>query len=32
MLKINIMQAERELEFFANQVTSVETDRYLGNF
>jgi len=32
LLTINIMQAERELEFFANQVTSVETDRYLGNF
>ena len=32
LLTLNIMQAERELEFFANQVTSVETERYLGNF
>lgn len=32
ILTINITQAQRELEFFANQITSVERDRYLGNF
>ncbi|MEJ8570109.1 glutamine synthetase family protein [Microbaculum marinum] len=31
-LLILIQQAERELEFIANQVTPVETERYLGNF
>lgn len=31
-LTILIQQAERELEFMANQVTQVETDRYLRNF
>jgi len=30
-LTILIQQAERELEFFANQVTKVELDRYLRN-
>ena len=28
---IIVSQAERELEFFANQVTQVEMDRYLTN-
>ncbi|NNF79963.1 MAG: glutamine synthetase [Rhizobiales bacterium] len=31
-LTILIQQAERELEFMANQVTKVETERYLTNF
>lgn len=31
-LTILIQQAERELGFIANQVTPVETERYLGNF
>jgi len=31
-LTILIQQAERELGFMANQVTPVETERYLGNF
>ncbi len=31
-LTILIQQGERELEFFANQVTQVELDRYLTNF
>lgn len=31
-LTIMIQQAERELEFMANQVTDVETERYLSNF
>ncbi len=31
-LTILIQQAERELEFMANQVTQVETERYLTNF
>ncbi len=31
-LQILIQQSERELEFFANQVTQVELDRYLKNF
>lgn len=31
-LTILIQQAERELDFMANQVTQVETDRYLTNF
>lgn len=31
-LTILMQQATRELEYFANQVTQVETDRYLRNF
>ena len=31
-LAILVSQAERELVFFANQVTAVETERYLRNF
>ncbi len=31
-LTILLQQARRELGFFANQVTKVEIDRYLGNF
>lgn len=31
-LTILTQQAERELEFMANQVTQVETDRYIRNF
>lgn len=31
-LEILVQQAERELEFVANQVTPVEVERYLGNF
>jgi glutamine synthetase len=31
-LAILIQQGEREIEFIANQVTQVETDRYLRNF
>ncbi len=31
-LEILVGQAERELAFFADQVTSVETERYLRNF
>ncbi len=32
LLGILVSQAEREVEFFAQQVTQVETDRYLMNF
>jgi glutamine synthetase len=31
-LAILIQQAEREIEFVANQVTQVEIDRYMRNF
>ena len=31
-LGILVGQAERELVFFADQVTAVETERYLTNF
>ena len=31
-LTIMIQQAEREIEFVANQITQVEIDRYMGNF
>lgn len=31
-LTILIQQAEREVDFFSQQVTQVEIDRYLGNF
>ena len=30
--EIMMQQSEREVEFFAQQVTQVELDRYLGNF
>ena len=32
MCELYIQQSERELEFFSNQVTDVETARYLSNF
>ncbi|MEZ5800485.1 MAG: hypothetical protein R3D29_08400 [Nitratireductor sp.] len=32
MHEIYVQQSEREAGFFANQVTQVETDRYIGNF
>ncbi|MDB4223225.1 glutamine synthetase family protein [Granulosicoccus sp.] len=32
MYEISMQQSERELEFFAQQVTDVETARYLGSF
>ncbi len=32
MYEITVQQSERELEFFAAQVTDVEVARYLGNF
>lgn len=32
MWELMLQQSERELEFFADQVTQVEVDRYRGNF
>ena len=32
MYELTLQQSERELDFFANQVTPVETARYLDNF
>ncbi|MEM7257575.1 MAG: hypothetical protein AAF404_09325 [Pseudomonadota bacterium] len=32
MYELALQQSERELDFFANQVTPVETARYLDNF